>query len=316
MRDPAHPHPSDVNAGALAAFDWPIPTGAPTRGTVLLVHSLGEHMGRYFHLAKQLNDWGFSVRGYDQYGHGASPGIRGTLPSDDRLLSDLVAVIDDTRASMDDRMPLIVLGHAVGGLVAARLVSLKLRQVDALVLSSPALQLKLGALRGTLVNSLHRFAPQARMGHGRQLNGLSHDPQLLESYRQDPLVHDRMSLRLAHFITSAGPAVLALAKQWSVPTLLLYAGQDNMVGIDGSTAFARAAPADVVTSQLFPMHYHDLFNELDNAPVFEALGRWLCERFAPRTLDSSRNVFASAGSSTWHPTTFEPATAFDAALLI
>ncbi|MFV0679940.1 lysophospholipase [Ottowia sp.] len=297
----AVPQPTDVNAGALAVLDWPVPAGAPTRGTVLLVHSLGEHMGRYFDMARQLNGWGFAVRGFDQYGHGASPGIRGGLPDDNRLLDDLVAVIDDTRAHMDDRMPLILLGHSVGGLLAARLVSLKLRRVDALVLASPALSVKLNALQAMLVNGLYRFAPQARMGHGREPSYLSHDPQSVEDYRCDPLVHDRVSLRLAHFITSAGPAVMAQARQWSVPTLLLYAGQNSLVGISGSAAFARAAPRRVVNAQVFPMHYHDLFHELDNAPVFDALRTWLCQRFVARTLDGSRAGPAALGRRSWQP---------------
>ena len=81
-------------------------------------------MGRYVHVADQLNKWGFSVRGYDQYGHGESAGLRGELPTDDKLLDDLATVIDDTRARMDDRLPLILLGHSMGGLVAAQVEDL------------------------------------------------------------------------------------------------------------------------------------------------------------------------------------------------
>ena len=275
---------SDSASDALVPYDWPVPAGTPTRGTVLLVHGLGEHIGRYAHVADQLNDWGFSVRGYDQHGHGASPGARGTLPSNDRLLDDLATMIDNTRANMDDRMPLILLGHSLGGLVAARLVSLKLRRVDALVLSSPAFDVGLGMLSKALVNSLNLIAPQVRLANRLDVAYLSHDPETVEAYRRDPLVHDRICVRLARFITTAGPAVVAAARHWSVPTLLLYAGQDNLVNASGSAAFARAAPPDVVTAQEFPMHYHELFNELDNAPVFDVLHDWLAARFAPRSL--------------------------------
>lgn len=277
-------HFASTHGESLALHDWPLSAGWPTRGVVLLVHGLGEHVGRYMALADRLNQWGFSVRGYDQYGHGESAGARGDLPADDRLLTDLAAVIDDTRMRMDDRLPLILLGHSMGGLVAARLVSLKLRRVDALVLSSPALDVGMGVVQKTLVNSLCRLAPQARLGNGLDARYLSHDHAVVDAYRADPLVHDRISARLARFIASAGPAVLKRAPRWKLPTLLLYAGQDRLVRPQGSAAFAQAAPPGVVTARAFPMHYHELFNELENVPVLDALRDWLSARFAPVVL--------------------------------
>ena len=270
---------------SLALHDWPLSAGWPIRGVVLLVHGLGEHVGRYVHVADRLNQWGFSVRGYDQYGHGESAGLRGELPTDDKLLDDLATVIDDTRARMDDRLPLILLGHSMGGLVAAQLVSLKLRRVDALVLSSPAFDLGLSVMQKALMSSLYRIAPGARVGNGVEPRYLSHDLAMVDAYRADRLVHDRISARLAHFIDSAGAAVLKRAPRWKVPTLLLYAGQDMVVRPAGSHAFASAAPPEWVTAHAYPMHYHELFNELDSAPVFEVLREWLVQRFPPVALE-------------------------------
>ena len=116
--------PGSLPEDNLVLQDWPLHAGGPIRGQVLLVHGLGEHIGNYTELADQLNHWGFAVRAYDQYGHGDSSGQRGDVPDEDRLMRDLATVIDDTRARMDDRLPLILLGHSMGGLVAAQLVSL------------------------------------------------------------------------------------------------------------------------------------------------------------------------------------------------
>lgn len=274
-----------AHGDALALCDWPLPEGVPARGTVLLVHGLGEHIGRYAHVAERLNAWGFAVRGHDQHGHGQSAGVRGALPQDDRLLSDLAAVIDATRARMSEGLPLILLGHSMGGLVAARAVSLGLRPVDALVLSSPALDVGKGAPLRALVRALDRIAPGLRLGNGIDAGRLSHDAAVVQAYRADPWVHDRISVRLAQFMFSAGPAVIACAPRWSVPTLLLYAGQDAAVRPAGSAAFARAAPPGRVTAQAFAALFHELFNEpaQDQARVFEALQTWLAARFAPLT---------------------------------
>jgi alpha-beta hydrolase superfamily lysophospholipase len=249
------------------------------RGVVILVHGLGEHAGRYDHVARQLNDWGFAVRGYDQCGHGESGGAPGSLPTDTRLLDDLADIVDSTRARMDEGTPLILLGHSMGGLVAGRFVSLGMRPVDALVMSSPALNPGLSAFQKLLVAVLPKFFPNLRVGNGLNASFISHDPAVVAAYQADKLVHDRISARLARFIATAGPATVALAPQWKVPTLLMYAGDDRLVQPQGSRDFAAAAPAAVVSTHCFEGLYHEIFNELDATPVFAALRQWLDQRF-------------------------------------
>lgn len=263
----------------LVVQDWPLAPGTRLRGVVLLVHGLGEHAGRYDQVARQLNDWGFAVRGYDQYGHGESGGPRGGLPSDSRLLDDLAALVDSTRARLPPNTPLILLGHSLGGLVAARFVSLALRPVQALILSSPALDTGLTALQKLLLAVLPRIAPNWRVGNGLDTSLLSHDPAVVAAYRADRLVHDRISARLARFIADAGPATLALAATWTVPTLLLYAGADRLVKPAASRAFAAAAPPQRVHARCFETLYHEIFNERQAEPVFAELKAWLDARF-------------------------------------
>jgi alpha-beta hydrolase superfamily lysophospholipase len=259
--------------------DWPLESPAALRGVVILVHGLGEHAGRYGHVAERLNSWGFAVRGYDQCGHGESGGPRGSLPTDTRLLDDLVDIVDSTRARMPKDIPLIVLGHSMGGLVASRFVSLGLRKIEGLVLSSPALDAGLNAVQKLLLAVLPRFVPNLRVGNGVKPQFISHDPSVVAAYRDDRLVHDRISGRLGRFIATAGPLVLETAPQWSVPTLLMYAGDDRLLNPQGSKRFAQLAPAAMVKSICFESLYHEIFNELEAEPVFAALQQWLDDQF-------------------------------------
>lgn len=227
--------------------------GSP-RGTVLLVHGLGEHVGRYDALARRLNAWGFAVRGYDQFGHGESDGPRGGLTTAMRLLDDPADMVDATRARMAPGQPLVLLvllGHSLGGLVAARFVSLHLRPVDGLVLSSPALDLGLNAMQKLLLATLSHPAPNLRVGNGLDAQYLSHDPAVVAAYLADPLCHDRISGRLARFVANSGPATLAEAARWNVPTLLMWAGADRLVCPAGSRAFAAATPPATVRAHCF-----------------------------------------------------------------
>jgi alpha-beta hydrolase superfamily lysophospholipase len=263
----------------LAVQDWPIQGEQALRGVVLIVHGLGEHAGRYDRLATQLNEWGFGVRGYDQFGHGDSGGPRGGLNSEARLLEDLSDLIDSTRARMPRDLPLIVLGHSMGGLVAARHVALRLRALDGLILSSPAFDAGLSRVQKALVSVLPRFLPNLRVSNGLKPAYLSHDPQVVKAYVADPLCHKMISARLARFIADTGPLTVEAASRWRVPTLLMWAGSDRLVNPAGSRAFAAAAPSCVESIE-FPDLYHELFNELQAEPVYQRLSEWLDKHFA------------------------------------
>jgi alpha-beta hydrolase superfamily lysophospholipase len=197
-----------------------------------------------------------------------------------RLVDDLALVVDDTRR-LYPGLPLVVLGHSLGGLVAASFVARAVRPVDALVLSSPGLDPGLSAFQKLLVAVLSRAAPTLRVGNGLDERYLSHDPAVVEGYRADPLCHDRIGARLARFLADEGAVVQAAAPRWTVPTLLVYAGDDRLVKADGSRRFAEAAPAKVLSATCFPALYHEIFNELESKPVFDALARWLDARFPP-----------------------------------
>ena len=289
----------------LALYEWPLDAwademgldAAPPRAVVLMVHGLGEHAGRYDHVARQLMRWGFAVRAYDQRGHGESGGARGALPNASALLDDLAEVVDDTRlrgmrlqhginasAAPQEPLPLILLGHSLGGLVVGRFVALKIRPVEALVMSSPALDAGLGVFQKLLLAVGRRLAPDLCVSNGLDARYISHDERVVKAYLADRLVHDRISPRLGRFIASSGPATVATASKWSTPTLLMYAGADRLVNPRASQAFAENALASgvkpgTVTAKRFDGQYHELFNEADAAPVFETLRVWLNARF-------------------------------------
>ena len=269
-------------AGALALYYWAMPASKPL-GTVILVHGLGEHAGRYGEVAAHLHQWGFAVRAYDQQGHGQSEGARGDMLRPGSLQADLCRVIDDTRQHPSlQGTPLILLGHSMGGLVVARTLAEGLRPVDAVVLSSPALGAFPNFFQKMLLASLPRVLPHLRVDNGLKPEFVSRDPDVVKAYKADPLVHRRISAGLAAWILTQGAQTLADARHWQVPTLLLYAGQDRLVNAQASADFARAAPAAVLQAECFEAMYHEIFNDLYRAQVFTALKRWLLTRFSAR----------------------------------
>jgi len=257
----------------LVLRDWIPSRQAATetqRPLVLIVHGLGEHSGRYARVATRLNAAGYAVRAYDQYGHGESSGSRGGLAQDLQLVEHLGEVAAATQASRPGTN-FVLLGHSLGGLVVASAVARGLVTPSLLVLSSPALAVKMAAWQRAAVQWLPRLAPNLTLGNGLDPRILCHDPQVVADYIADPLVHDRICARLGAFVALEGERVRAAASDWSVPTLLLYAGNDLAVDPSGSREFAARAPRDVLQAQCFASMYHEIFNEPDAEPVFTAL---------------------------------------------
>lgn len=266
----------------LAMFDWPVPSRTETRGVVVICHGLGEHAWRHDDLATALAAAGFAVRAYDQRGHGESAGQRGQLPRWSALLLDLQTVLEDTHASRCARsgLPLFVLGHCLGGLVSALWLARNpqgdvQRLVRGLVLSSPALALRLPRWQRVALPLLGRILPNLTQANGVNPEWLSHQPEVVAAHRADPLVHNRISMRLAAFMASGGDEVRTRAPQWSLPTLLMYAAQDRVVDAQGSAQWARSLSADHLQTLVLADSHHEIFNDREAERALQTLLAWL-----------------------------------------
>ncbi|MEW5313153.1 MAG: hypothetical protein WDW38_004742 [Sanguina aurantia] len=166
----------------LRRRSWPLLNASRA---VLIVHGLGEHSGRYLHVAAWFRARGFDVRSYDQRGHGQTGGRRGALCRQDDLLSDLAAVYTEY-ASGRAQAPML-LGHSMGGLVAARAVLDGRIRPSALMLTSPALRSWASPGLRKLAHVLAGVLPNLPLGNGLKVNQLSHDADVVAAYRKDPL---------------------------------------------------------------------------------------------------------------------------------
>jgi alpha-beta hydrolase superfamily lysophospholipase len=256
------------------------PASAAGHGQILIVHGLGEHIERYAHVAAALSAAGWDVHGWDHRGHGKSEGRRGDIPQHDALLRDTACVIDAVRKP-DSRF--VLLGHSLGGLVAARFAAEALsshpaawrRPLNGLVLSSPALDPGLSGVQKLALAVAEKLAPGLAVSNGLKPEWISRDAAVVSAYAADPLVHDRITARLTRFIVDAGSHVIAAAPRWHLATLLMWAEADRCVAPRGSEAFATAAPANAVATRPWPGLYHEIFNEPEKAEVMGVLTDWL-----------------------------------------
>ncbi|GIZ52192.1 alpha/beta hydrolase [Noviherbaspirillum aridicola] len=275
MDGPAEKSLAAAGGTRLFVRDLPVPA-ARRRGGVVLMHGLGEHCGRYAHLARFFNERGWSARLYDHRGHGRSDGPRGDVPDDQALLRDAKLVLDDFAVGLGE--PPLLFGHSMGGLFAAAFAAAALSPLRGLILSSPALGLSLTAPQKMLLASLGAVTPGLQVSNGLQTRYLSHDPEVVRAYENDPLVHPKITPRLLRCMLRTIDDAHNRAPSLAIPVLMLVAGDDRMVDARGSEAFFARLPPGTGTLHRYPAFYHEVFNEKDARRAFGDLAAWMDDR--------------------------------------
>jgi len=275
MRHATGRQPS-VGGGDLYTCEW-LPPAA--RGVVVLVHGLAEHSGRYAELVERLTANGLAVYALDHRGHGRSPGPRAQIGRFAWLVADLATRIRAARGAYPG-LPLVLLGHSMGGAVALATALAHPALIDALALSAPAIGAdpKVPALRVALARLLSRILPAAGV---LRLDAalVSRDPAVVRGYETDPLVYrGAVPARTAVELLDAMAAFPAAVGALSVPTLVMHGTADGLVPIrDAERVWQRFGTTDL-TVHRYEGLFHEVFNEPERARVFDDLAAWIARR--------------------------------------
>jgi alpha-beta hydrolase superfamily lysophospholipase len=261
-----------ADGSALHITDYLLPL-VQARGSIVLMHGLGEHSGRYRHVAEFLTSCGLSVRTYDHRGHGRSEGRRGDVINSQTLVQDAQIVVEDFAAQFT--APPFLLGHSMGGLFACHFALTRRAPLRGLILSSPALSVRLSRFDQVMLRMLERVAPSLGVPNGVRPEKLSRRPEVGAAYRADPLVHNKISARLLRSMLDAIAFCGEQAPALAVPTLLVVAGDDQLVDPGGSLAFGARAPKELAHLHVYPGFYHEVFNEIEPERPFADVRAWL-----------------------------------------
>ncbi len=267
-------HSEARGSSRLYRQSW-LPEGE-ARAAVLVVHGLGEHSSRYAHVAERLTDRRFAVHTLDHYGHGKSDGHAGHVPRFSVFLDGVTALLDQVRREQPE-LPLLLLGHSMGGLIAARFLMSRQDRFRAAALSGPAFStdeappafvLWLNRLLSALLPTLPMIALDGTL--------VSRDPGVVEAYFKDPLVHHgKLTSRLIAEMSKAMDDALARAAEVTLPLVIMHGEEDKLTSPQGSQAFHAAVSSTDKTLKLYPGLYHEIFNEPEQDAVLTDLCDWL-----------------------------------------
>ncbi len=266
----------------LATASW-----VPDRpkAVALLAHGHAEHIGRYTHVIEALTAHGYAVSSQDHRGHGRSGGERALVMRFDDYIDDFRMMALQAQAAHPD-LPVVLIGHSMGGLIAARYALAYGGDLTALVTSGAAFIIDEGVspLKRWLARVIARIAPKAPVPRGEG-DKLSYDPAAVAAFRDDPLnYHGKTRMRTAVEMSDAGADALARATTLRLPYLAMHGADDTLTSPRGTGRFHERSRSTDKTLMLWPRMKHEIFNEVESEAVIAFMLDWLDTRIPKHSL--------------------------------
>lgn len=242
----------------IVARSWRHDSAAPTHIAVL-VHGYGEHIGRYGHVAEALIANGAVVYGLDHLGHGKSGGERVLVTDFADVVADLDRVVITAHEAWPT-LPIVMIGHSMGGMIAARYAQLHGDQLTALVLSGAAVG-EFGLLDQLLALDEMPDVPLDPAV-------LSRDPAVGAAYAADDLVWHGPFKRPT--VAAMAATIRAIADGGSLgdlPLLWVHGADDQLVPIEGTRVGIEQLRGATFRKHEYPGARHEVFNETNSSEV-------------------------------------------------
>ncbi len=272
---------SFINRSGVRLVERGWTSGDSRRAVLAIIHGYAEHSGRYEPHARYFCDLGIAVHSYDQAGHGRSGGRRGFIAAYEGLLSDANEFVD--RLITDNEgSPIFLLGHSLGGALAALAARGRHHQLSGLIVSSPSIALMEPRWLQKLALSLSRVLPRLGVKPlDRSL--LSTNSEVATAFDNDPLTYRRaIHVRTAAEIIRVGAAALHNARDVTLPLLVVQGTDDRITSAEAAAELYRLAASDDKSISLFKGMYHETFNEPGGRRVLENMADFILEHLPGR----------------------------------
>lgn len=271
-----HTEGSFPGSGGLELYRQSWRPAGEARAALAIVHGMGEHSGRYGNVVQALVPRGYAVHGFDLRGCGRSPGQRGHIDAWSQFRDDVGAFLPLV-AEAEPGLPLLLMGHSMGGLIVLDYVLRHPEGLAGTIASAPGLE-PLGVAKPWMVRLaklLTRVWPSFAIDVELEPEAISRDPAVVEAYAADPLCHSKASVRWGTESMAVIRWIKAHAGDLALPILMLHGTADRLVSAEGTRAFFDAVTFPDKQLRLCDGGYHEPHNDVDHAEVLADVAAWL-----------------------------------------
>jgi acylglycerol lipase len=263
--------------GRLAVYRQ---TPVAPKARILMIHGLGEHLGRLNQVFEHFYSAGLEVTGLDLPGHGNSTGPRGHIADRSQLYDDLDTIRARWHSPEDSNsLPEFIYGHSLGGHLTLLYCLERAPCLAGVIASSPLIEAaekpplwKLG-----LAYTLGRLLPAFSVDNGLKAGDISSVQEEVKAYVDDPLRHRKISARLGLDSLRDCQVLQREAHRWQIPLLLMHGSEDHITSFTASEAFAKKAGKHCDWYP-WPNARHELHHDSQKEQVFETMVLWIMQR--------------------------------------
>ncbi len=245
------------------------------KAVIILIHGMGEHFGRYKHVIDFFIGIQYAVVTMDYRGNGTSQGKRGHITSYQQLMDDTDLLVKKAQ-ELFTGLPLIMYGHSLGGNIAANYVLRRQPPFKGLIVTAPYFKLAFNppAWKVAVSKIMAKVLPALTLPTELELAALCQDQSVVDAYKNDPLVHDKISSTFFLNVHAAATYPIEHAAELKTKTLAMHGTADRITSYQGTTAFAENNP-QIIELKLWDELYHEIHNEKEKQELFDYIARWL-----------------------------------------
>ena len=249
------------------------------KASIIIVHGLGEHSGRYDNVVNHLLPQGYAIYGFDLLGHGKSEGHREFVQQYEDF-PETLTIYKNKVKSWQPGKPLFLLGHSMGGLIATEYLIDHSREFTGAIISAPLIAVPGNISQFTIFSGkiLSAIAPKIGIT-ALDPTAISKDPEVVEDYINDPLVFQgKTTARLSVELLKAIMRVNDEVSKIDAPFIVLQGSDDLLVNPDGARMLYEGAKSQDKTLKFYDGLYHEVFNEPERDRVLADIIHWLNAR--------------------------------------
>ncbi|MES2264895.1 MAG: alpha/beta fold hydrolase [Pseudomonadota bacterium] len=258
---------------------------AQPRAVLLALHGGMAHGGDYVTPALYFRAHGIATAAFDQCGHGNAR--RADIPDFDIFIDEAELFLGWVKHHYPG-VPIFILGHSMGGLIATRLGLERLPRDDSVkgfIVSSPYYvnAIKVPALMQRLAPLLAKLLPTMKVPLAPLTDVLTHDVAITARHHvdeRDGIRAGELTLRMGNALAQAQRGLAEKMPTWRFPLYAVLAGQDRLADTPAVEALLGTVDGALLECHIHPQNYHENFNEVNREEIYADILRWMAPRIA------------------------------------